>query len=159
MPTYHLWVGFWFVVFWFIGLWFGESCAHGGNNLVSPLHHQVQFVAGLPDHVLGLLVTHLKHVLSVDLDQVVSRLAAGVTGDTVKRNLEYKMGHLSSWIWIFKIVDWWLWLVQNNKWNSTKLFACLHIRLLKRGMAKPSFVCEGARKMAPCGRNELGFCM
>ena len=30
---------------------------------------------------------------------------------------------------------------------------------LQRGIAKPSFVCEGAPKMAPSGRNEPKFCM
>ena len=34
-----------------------------------------------------------------------------------------------------------------------------NVPILKRGIAKPSFVCEGAPKMAPSGRNEPKFCM
>ena len=85
--TYHLGVRLGLVVSLVLGLGLGEGGVHAGHNHLSPLHHQGQLVSRPPDQVLGLLVTQVKHIFSVDLDQVVARLAAGVTRDAVKGNL------------------------------------------------------------------------
>ena len=85
--TYHLGVRLGLVVRLVLGLGLGEGGVHAGDNHLTALHHQGQLIARPPDQVLGLLVTQVKHILSVDLDQVVARLAAGVTRDAVKGNL------------------------------------------------------------------------
>ena len=85
--TYHLGVGLRLVVCLILGLGLGEGCVHARHDHLPPLHHQGQLVPRLPDKVLGLLVTQIEHILPVDLDQVVARLAARVTSDAIKRYL------------------------------------------------------------------------
>ena len=87
LMTYHLGVGLGLVVRLVLGLGLGEGGVHAGYDHVTALHHEGQLVPRLPDQVLGLLVAQVKHVLPVDLDEVVARLATGVTGDAIERNL------------------------------------------------------------------------
>ena len=92
MMTYHLGVGLGLIIRLILGLGLGEGCVHTRHDHLAPLHHQGQLVPRLPDQVLGLLVTQIEHILSVDLDQVVARLATRVTSDAIKRNLiTYKL--------------------------------------------------------------------
>ena len=93
---YHLWIGFRFGIHLFLWLCFWEGRVHTGNYFVSSLHHKVEFVAGPSDQVLGLLMAQVEHVLSVDFHQVISRLAARVTCNTVERNL----GDYQRWDWL-----------------------------------------------------------
>ena len=85
--TYHLGVGLRLVVCLVLGLSLGEGGVHTRHDHLPPLHHQGQLVPRLPDKVLGLLVTQIEHILPVDLDQVVARLATRVTSDAIKRYL------------------------------------------------------------------------
>ena len=112
--TYHLGVGLGFVVRLILGLGLGEGGVHAGHNHLPALHHQGQLVPRLPDQVLGLLVTQVKHVLSVDLDEVIARLAAGVTRDAVKRNLITDKLSLASVLVCLEIVTF-------NNWKGRPL--------------------------------------